>query len=123
MRKIMLCLMFLLGMAIFAEKLTTEGKLNTKNIMGKWVNGTMEIRNDNGKLVLVTVSSDGTVDKGEMKVYKNGTFVVSNFYQMPSKKDKNLYLAWDTKLRTLVEIDRDFNIIIKYSRKLTGPAG
>ena len=123
MKKLIFLLVFMLGITVFSEKLTTDGNFNTKNILGKWVNGTMEIKNNNGKLVLITISSDGTVDKGEMKALKNGVYIVSNFYQMPSKKDKNLYLAWDSKFKTLVEIDKNFNIIEKFSRKITGPAG
>ena len=36
MRKIVLCFMFLLGMFVFAEKLTTDGKDNLNYLKGTW---------------------------------------------------------------------------------------
>lgn len=42
MRRIILCFMFLLGMVIFAEKLTTDGKDNLDKLKEKWANGQYE---------------------------------------------------------------------------------
>ena len=42
---------------------------------------------------------------------------------MPSKKDKNFYFAWDNKYKTLVEVDKDLNIVGRFSRKIKQPAG
>ena len=44
MRRIMLCFMFLLGMIIYAEKLTTDGNDNLDKLKGKWVNGQFEFK-------------------------------------------------------------------------------
>ena len=123
MKKIVAGLMILLGMSIFAEKLNSDGKSNINLIMGKWVNGTMEIKNYNGKLSLITISSDGEVREEPIKNYKNNVFVVQGFYFMPSKKDKNFYFAWDNKYKTLVEVDKDLNIVGRFSRKIKQPAG
>ena len=126
MRKIILCFMFLLGMVIFAEKLTTDGKDNLDKLKGKWVNGQFDFINSKNKWYLETYCgdcSDNGMDRKGFEKYKNGVFIIKNFYQMPNKKDKNFYFAWDTKYKVMVELDKDLNIISKYPRKINGPAG
>jgi hypothetical protein len=123
MRKIMLCFMLLLGMAVFAEKLTTDGKSNLNLLMGKWANGTLELRGEKEKLFFISIASDGEVSKDIVKNYKPNVYVIENYYLMPNKKDKNFYFAWDSKYKTMVELDKDLNIISKITRKITGPAG
>ena len=127
MRKIMLCFMFLLGMVIFAEKVTTDGKDNLDKLKGKWVNGQFEFINQGKKWYLEIYCGDCNMDTGMERYgfekYKNGIFIIKNYYQMPKRPDKNFYFAWDTKYKTFVELDKDLNILSKYPRKVTGPAG
>ena len=59
----------------------------------------------------------------DVKNYKPNVYVIENYYLMPNKKDKNFYFAWDSKYKTMVELDKDLNIISKITRKITGPAG
>ena len=119
MRKIMLCVMFLFGMFAFAEKLTTDGKNNLNLLQGNWSNAEMVIKYSNKKWLLGFVDADEGYIWGEIKAYKNGALVRVS----PVNKNNIFYFAWDTKYKTLVELDKELNIISKYSRKLTGPAG
>ena len=126
MRRIMLCFMFLLGMIIYAEKLTTDGNDNLDKLKGKWVNGEFEFINQKNKWYLDVACGDCSnngMERSGFEKYKNGSFVVRNFYKMPNKPDKNFYFAWDTKYKTFVELDKNLNILNKYPRKVTGPAG
>ena len=122
MRKIMLCFMFLLGMVIFAEKLTTDGKDNLNNLKGTWkakgADGVNTIRFDNGKWQL---GYECWEDEQECR--KEPNYVKSlriNFYNIKTAKngvlavffDKNLkqHFAYDTKKKAVVCLDNNLNI-------------
>ena len=127
MKKLILCIMFFLGTFAFSEKLNTDGRDNLEKLAGKWANGQFEIVNKNKSWFFAYYCGDCDLKTGmELKCiekYKNGVFVVKSFYEIPSKKDKNFYFAWDIKYKIMVELDKDLNIINKYPRKITGPAG
>lgn len=122
MRKIVLCFMFLLGMFVFAEKLTTDGKDNLNNLKGTWkakgADGVNTIRFDNGKWQL---GYECWEDEQECR--KEPNYVKSlgmNFYNIKTAKngvlavffDKNLkqHFAYDTKKKALVFLDNNLNI-------------
>ena len=57
-----------------------------------------------------------------IKSYRNGILVIQNYYTSQHKvKDRNYYFAWDTKYKTMVEVDRELNIIEKIKRKIDRP--
>lgn len=127
MKKLIIIIFMLLGMFVFAEKLTTDGKNNLDKLEGKWVNGQFEFINQNNKWFLDVYCGDCNMETGMRRIgfekYQNGVFVVRNFYKMPNREDKNFYFAWDIKYKTFVELDRNLNIISRYPRKVKGPAG
>lgn len=128
MKKIIFLLMLFCSITIFAEKLTTDGKNNLDKLQGSWGNSPddiITIRRNNNKWIIGTYVGDcegvsncknGTAWSIIQK-YKNNVFIVKNFYEIPTKKDKNLYFAYDTKYKKLVELDSQLNIIDKINRK------
>lgn len=112
--------MILLGVTAFAEKLNTDGKDNLDKLRGTWGGAMYYVELKNSKWFLGSYDAEGTIWEGIEK-YKNGVFVVRNFYKMPSKKDKNFYFAWDIKYKVFVELDKDLNIIDKIPRKINHP--
>jgi hypothetical protein len=128
MKKILVAMLLLLSMIVFAEKLTTDGKYNMDKLQGSWGNSPddiITIRRNNNKWIIGTYVGDcegvsncknGTAWNIIQK-YKNNVFIVRNFYEIPSKKDKNLYFAYDTKYKKLVELDSQLNIIDKINKK------
>ena len=117
MKKIIFLLMMLFSTVVFTEKLTTDGKNHIDKLVGNWSNSPDDIitikRNGNqwilGSYVGMTWDS--------IQNYRNNIFVVKNYYQIASKKDKNLYFAYDTKYKRLVELDSQLNIIGIMNRK------
>ena len=89
-------------------------KNNLDKLQGSWGNSPddiITIRRNNNKWIIGTYVGDcegvsncknGTAWNIIQK-YKNNVFIVRNFYEIPSKKDKNLYFAYDTKYKKLVE--------------------
>ena len=104
--------MLLLSVAVFAEKLTTDGKDNLDKLKGDWdsILGTI-VKTKKGWYI---VSYDDPNYKLER--YKPGVF-----YYNPSdeyNKAANIYIAWDTKHKTLVTVDKNLNIIKKEKRRV-----
>lgn len=122
MRKIMLCFMFLLGMVIFAEKLTTDGKDNLNNLKGTWkakgADGVNTIRFDNGKWQLGYECWEDEQECRKEPNYDKSSGM--NFYNIKTAKngvlavffDQNLkqHFAYDTKKKALVFLDNNLNI-------------
>lgn len=130
MKKIVLIGMIVLGMIVFAEKLTTDGRNNIDKLKGTWrakgADGSNIIRFFNGKWQLgyecwedeAECRKEPDYDKSsgmnfyDIKDAKNGVLVV--FF------DKNLrqYFAYDTKKKALVFLDYKLNITEIFSIKI-----
>ena len=128
MKKIIFLLMLLFSVTIFAEKLTTDGKNNLDKLIGNWSNSpddVITIKRNGKQLILGSYVGDcegiprcsNGMTWDSIQNYKNNIFVVKNYYQIASKKDKNLYFAYDTKYKKLVELDSQLNIIGIMNRK------
>lgn len=118
----MLCFMFLLGMVIFAEKLTTDGKDNLNNLKGTWkakgADGVNTIRFDNGKWQLGYECWEDEQECRKEPNYDKSSGM--NFYNIKTAKngvlavffDQNLkqHFAYDTKKKALVFLDNNLNI-------------
>ena len=122
MKKIIFLLMLIMNVFIFAEKLHTDGKNNLNKLVGNWGNSAddlVSIRLKNNKWYFGSYCPDCQELSGYnngmvwdiIQNYKNGVFIVKNFYKIPSKRDKNFYFAYDTKYKKLVELDSQLNII------------
>lgn len=125
MKKLIFLIMMMFSIIGFAEKLTTDGKDNLDKLKGKWEGERLYIQNKNNKWYFGTYDNVelGDYEWKEIKSYKNSVFVIQNYYAPETKvKDKNLYFAYDVKYKTLVQVDRDLNIVQKISRKLNKPS-
>lgn len=120
--------MLLFSVTIFAEKLTTDGKNNLDKLIGNWSNSpddVITIKRNGKQLILGSYVGDcegiprcsNGMTWDSIQNYKNNIFVVKNYYQIASKKDKNLYFAYDTKYKKLVELDSQLNIVGIMNRK------
>ena len=125
MKKLIFLIMMTFSIIGFAEKLTTNGKDNLDKLKGKWENERLYIQNKNNRWYFGTYDNVelGDYEWKEIKLYKNSVFVIQNYYAPETKvKDKNLYFAYDVKYKTLVQVDRDLNIVQKISRTLDKPS-
>lgn len=110
MKKIIVVLMFLLSITIFAEKLTTDGKYHFDKIMGYWGYPGCDISKKGDKIYMsydLLLDKKGNDRSGELiliKAYKKGVFKVEF-------EDNIRYFAYDIKLKKLVEVDSNMNII------------
>ncbi len=128
MKKIIFLLMMLFSTVVFTEKLTTDGKNHIDKLVGNWSNSPDDIitikRNGNQWILGSYVGDCEGIPRcnngmtwDSIQNYRNNIFVVKNYYQIASKKDKNLYFAYDTKYKRLVELDSQLNIIGIMNRK------
>ena len=113
MKKIIFLLMLLFSVTILAEKLTTDGKNNLDKLIGNWSNSPDDIimiKRNGKQWILGSYVGDCT---GIPRCSNGITWdpIQKNYYQIASKKDKNLYFAYDTKYKKLVELDSQSNII------------
>ena len=127
MKKILVIMLFLFSMTVFAEKLTTDGKYNMDKLQGNWQNGALKIVRKNNEWYAGFLDFNYENPKSDylwyrIKSYRNGILVIQNYYTSQHKvKDRNYYFAWDTKYKTMVEVDRELNIIEKIKRKIDRP--
>lgn len=124
MKRIVFLLVLLLSVTVFAEKLTTDGKTNLDKLKGNWENSRISIQTKNNKWFFGVYDNDETGDYiwKEIKVYKNGALYISNFHSKEVKnKDRNFYFAYDTKYKTLVELDKELNITHRIPKNLNKP--
>ena len=110
MKKSIFLLMILSSMIAFYEKLTTNGKDNLDKLKGNWDSIQATISNTpKGWYIL-------SYDEPDYKLYR---FKPGVLYFNPSdkyNKANNIYIAWDTKYKTLVTVDKNLNIIKREKR-------
>lgn len=126
MKKLVILIMILLGITVFAEKLTSNGKPNLDKLKGTWGNDFYQIAHRKNDWYLgvydVNYSTDNEYIWHKIKLYKNSVFVVQNYYTPETQvKDKNLYFAYDIKYKTMVILDKELNILEKISKKYNKP--
>ena len=122
MKKIILVGMMILGMAIFAEKLKTDGKNNLDKLKGTWrvkgADGANTVRYFNGKWQLGYECWDSEEECRKEPNYEKSLGM--NYYDIKEAKngvlvvffDKNLkqYFAYDINKKALVFLDSNLNI-------------
>lgn len=108
MKKIVALLMMLFTISTFADKVTTNGKDNLNKMRGKWIGGEYVIKKIRTKWYFSFINGEtGKREIYELKKYKPGVFIAENY---------DLILAWDTKLNTMVTVDKELEIQTKWTR-------
>ncbi len=115
MKKLIFLLMMLMSVTVFAEKLTTDGKYNLDKLEGEWESAFSIIYQENG----IWYYQSDEFPTMKIKKYKNGILKIHVKTTLEKDDVDNnfiFYIAWDTKYKTLVKVDKNGNILRREKR-------
>ena len=109
MKKFILGLTLIISALGFSERLHTDGKWHEKEIVGEY-KGMLEIKMEKGELILYSNWDLKAKKLARFVKVKNGLYRVE-YYNKSEDPKTAVYTAWDTKYKTIVDLDKNLNIV------------